>query len=244
MNKDLSSFLDKTLFLKNIKCLFCDNELDKDSRYCTCDKCFAKLPFLTGKVCKYCGEPIDSMADYCMRCKTHIDRDFDIARAVFLYQGDIAKAIKNLKYFEKKYYSEYLSAFLFDLYIREGFECDVVIPAPMSPKSLKTRGFNQVELLCESFKKAGLNVNNNCIAKVTETENQANLGFKERQSNLAGAFKVTDKHAIENKRILLVDDIFTTGATCSEISQTLKKAGAAYVCVVTLCHEMPKNRTN
>ena len=118
VKKKIGEFLDRTLFVKDIKCIFCGAELPKDSRFCTCDKCFSKLPFLTGKVCKYCGEPIESQAEYCMQCKTHIDRNFDIARAVFLYRGVVAKAVKYLKYFGRKYYAEYLSAFLFGLYSR------------------------------------------------------------------------------------------------------------------------------
>ena len=244
MNKKFRNFLTNTLYMKDIKCLYCERELDKDSRYCVCDDCLGTLPFITGKVCEYCGEPIQSLATYCMRCKTHIDRGFDKARAMFLYRNQISKAIKDLKYFGKKYIAEYLSNFLYDVYIRDGFDDDIVIPAPISEKGLKNRGFNQTELLCESFAKNGFEVNNTCVVKDKETENQAKLNFKERQTNLLGAFKVVDKNAIKNKNVLLVDDIFTTGATVSEISFALKKAGAKRVDVITLCHEMPENATN
>ena len=244
MNKKVREALAKTIFMKDIKCLFCGKELDFDSRYCTCDECIKMLPFLRGKVCKYCGEPIKSNATYCMRCKTHIDRGFDSARAEFLYLGCIKDAIINLKYFGKKYYAEYLSNFLYDVYVREAMNCDLVIPAPISKKSLKQRGFNQTELLCSAFEKHGLVVNTSAVRKVLETENQAALNFKDRQTNLTGAFKVVDKAAVKNKNILLIDDIFTTGATVSEISFTLKKAGAKRVDVITLCHDLPSDVTN
>ena len=244
MNKSIRKFLTKTLFIKDIKCLFCGKELDFDSRYCTCDDCIKTLPFLRGKVCKCCGEPIKSKATYCMRCKNHIDRGFDSARAEFLYFGQIKNAIINLKYSGNKYYAEYLSNFIFDVYVRENLNCDVVIPAPISKNSLKQRGFNQTELLCDAFEKQGLNVNYKCLQKVLETENQANLNFKDRQTNLNGAFKVVNKETVKNKNVLLVDDIFTTGATVSEIAFTLKKAGAKRVDVITLCHDMPTNATN
>ncbi len=244
MNKELRNFLAKTLFIKDIKCIFCGKELDFDSRYCTCDECIKSLPFLRGKVCKCCGEPIKSMATYCMRCKNHIDRGFDSARAEFLYSGQIKNAIINLKYSGNKYYAEYLSAFMYDVYVRENIKCDIVIPAPISKNSLKHRGFNQAELLCEEFEKHGIKINNECLQKVLETENQAVLNFKDRQTNLNGAFKVVDKGAIKNKNVLLIDDIFTTGATASEISFTLKKAGAKRVDVITLCHDLPSKATN
>lgn len=238
MNKKVRKFLTSTIFIKDIKCLFCGKELDKDSRYCACDECLNSLPFLRGKVCKYCGEPIKSLATYCVRCKKHIDRGFDIARAEFLYSGKIKDAILNFKYYGNKYYAEYLSNFLLDVYVRNNFDADVVIPAPISAKSLKVRGFNQTELLCASFEDYGLAINKSCIKKVLETENQANLNFKDRQTNLVGAFKVIDKNAVKNKNVLLIDDIFTTGATVSEISFALKKAGAKRVDVITLCHDM------
>ena len=244
MNKKVRNFLTKTLFIKDIKCLFCGNELDIDSRYCACDACIKSLPFLRGKVCKCCGEPIKSKATYCIRCKNHIDRGFDSARAEFLYEGQIKNAIINFKYFGNKYYAEYLSNFIYDVYVRENLNCDLVIPAPISKKSLKQRGFNQTELLCEAFESNGLEVNNKCLQKFMETENQAVLNFKDRQTNLNGAFKVVDKKAVKNKNILLVDDIFTTGATATEISFTLKKAGAKRVDVITLCHDMPTDVTN
>ena len=241
MNKRFREFLARTLFLKDIKCLFCGCELETYSKYCVCDRCLKTLPFLRGKVCAKCGEPIKSKADLCVRCKTYSDRGFDVARAEFLYDDVIADAIKELKYFGKKYYAEYLSNFLIDVFVRNNFDCDVVIPAPMSSRAEKTRGFNQVELLCKSFEDVGFTVNKNVVAKVLETQNQVVLSFKDRQTNLVGAFKVLDRDAIKNKNVLLVDDIFTTGATVSEISSVLKKAGANKVCVITLCHEVIKN---
>ncbi len=244
MNKKLREFLTSTIFIKDIKCLFCGKELDKDSRYCVCDECLLSLPFLDTKVCKKCGEPIKSQARYCMRCKNHVDRGFDKARAVFLYAGKIKDVIINLKYFGNKYYAEYLSNFLFDLYQKENFSADVVIPAPISKKSFKTRGFNQAELLCDSFAKNGIEVNCTCVQKVLETQNQVKLDFKDRQTNLIGAFKVVDKNAVKNKNVLIVDDIFTTGATVCEIAGVLKKAGAKNVDVLTLCHQMPDGVTN
>ena len=114
----------------------------------------------------------------------------------------------------------------------------------MNVKSLKKRKFNQVELLCNVFEQNGLEVNTTCVVKNKETENQAKLNFKDRQTNLVGAFKVVEKDKIKNKNVLLIDDIFTTGATVSEISFVLKKAGAKRVDVITLCHELPQGVTN
>ena len=244
MNEKIRRFLTSTLFVKDIKCIFCDRELDKSSKYCVCESCLSKLPYISCKVCKKCGEPIESMAEFCMRCKNHVDRGFDKARAQFLYKDEIAKAVKDMKYYGKKYLYEYLSKFVYDVYVRENFSADVVIPVPISIKSLKGRGFNQAELLCKTFAENGVEVNFNCVQKIKETQNQAKLNFADRQTNVIGAFKVVDKNAVKNKNVLVVDDVFTTGATVSELANILKKSGAKRVDVITLCHEMPDGATN
>ena len=83
VKKVLKNLAVKTLFLKDIKCLCCDAELEKSSRYCMCDICHSNLPNIVDKVCKKCGEPIKSLADFCMKCKNNVDRNFDVARALF-----------------------------------------------------------------------------------------------------------------------------------------------------------------
>ena len=130
---------------------------------------------------------------------------------------------------------------MYDLYLSSFKKCDLVIPAPMSKKSLNRRGFNQAELLCDSFEKHGIKIERDCVVKALETENQATLSFEERQTNLVGAFKVIKKDIVKNKNVLFVDDIFTTGATASEVSMALKKAGAKSVDVLTLCHSLPND---
>lgn len=244
MNQKIRAFLQNTIFLRDIKCIVCGAELETESKYCICKSCFSKLPFINGKVCKSCGEPIKSLAQYCLHCKNHIGRGFDKARAVFFYEGEIAKLIKDIKFFGKQYIAEYLSIFLLNKYIEEGFDCDLVIPAPISKKSEKARGFNQSLLLCSAFKSIGLSVYADCLEKAIETQNQVGLNFKDRQTNLCGAFKVKNKNVIKGKNVLVVDDIYTTGATVGEIAETLKKSGANKVFVLSLCHEMLKSATN
>lgn len=239
MKKIISKFFDNTLFLKDIKCIFCDDELDHFSPYCACETCLRSLPFNRQKVCQKCGEPLYSLANYCMRCKNSADRGFDVARAPFLYDGKIKQSVWAMKYYGKKYLAEYLSRFLYDEYVLDNLKCDLVIPVPLTAKKLAQRGYNQSELLCKCFLDAGLEVDTTSLIKNQNTKNQMELGYKDRQTNLAGAFAVTDKNKIKGKKILLVDDIMTTGATASEIARVLKKAKANSVSVLTLCHEMP-----
>ena len=179
-----------------------------------------------------------------MKCKNHVDRGFDRARACLLYRDNVRKAVKDLKYNGKKYFAEYLSKFLLDKYYAENLNCDLIIPVPITEKRIKERGFNQSELLCKSFIDAGLKVDTTSVIKHKNTENQVNLNYKERQENIVDAFKVVDKMAVKDKTILLIDDVYTTGATTGEIARVLKNAGAFKVFVLTLCHEMPEKATN
>ena len=244
IKNSIKNFATKTLFVSGIKCICCGDELSTDSRYSMCDKCHTDLPFITGKVCKKCGEPIKSLAEYCLKCKNHIDRNFDVARSVFLYAEEMRRLIINLKFNGKKYLADYLSWFLFDSYVLNGFDCNLVMPVPMHIKSLKRRGYNQQELLCSSFAKMGFEVDTTSVVKAVDTKTQVGLDFKQRQTNLTNAFKVVNKDKIKGKKILLIDDIYTTGATVSEVASVLKKAGVNSVSVLTLCHEVPENTSN
>lgn len=244
IKNSIKDFATKTLFLKGIKCVCCGEELLHDSRYSMCDDCHKNLPFITDKVCKKCGEPIKSLAEYCVRCKNHVDKGFDIARSAFLYDGEMRKLIIDLKFNGKKYLAEYLSWFLYDTYVLNGFDCNLVVPVPMHKNSLKRRGYNQQELLCDSFAQNGIEVDTTSVVKAIDTKTQVGLDFKQRQTNLNGAFKVVNKQKIKGKRVLIVDDIYTTGATVSEVANTVKKAGASSICVLTLCHQMTENTTN
>lgn len=235
----IKNFTNKTLFIAGIKCICCGEELAKDSKYSLCDSCYTSLPFITGKICKKCGEPVSSLADYCIKCKNHIDRNFTVARSMFLYDDIMRKLVINLKFNGKKYLARYLSWFMYDCYMLNDFNCDLVLPVPMHTKSLKKRGYNQQQLLCSAFELKGFNIDTTSVVKVLNTKPQVGLDFKQRQTNLTDAFKVVDKDKVKGKNILIVDDIYTTGATVSEVSKVLLKAGANSITVLTLCHEAP-----
>jgi ComF family protein len=111
---------------------------------------------------------------------------------------------------------------------------DLIVPVPISRQGLQKRGFNQTELLAKQISK-GLRVkmDSTVIRRVKETPSQTELSREEREKNLLCAFEVTDKKKIANKKILLVDDVYTTGSTGRECTRTLLRAGAAKVCIIT-----------
>ena len=131
---------------------------------------------------------------------------------------------------------------LADLELLENFREPVLIPIPLAPKRLRERGFNQAELLCKELLKLDksngiLAMANNVLAKPKDTIHQAHATNRTaRLKNLIGSFVVNNQELIENKNIILIDDITTTGATLSEARKILKQAGARKVIAFTVAH--------
>ena len=112
---------------------------------------------------------------------------------------------------------------------------DALLPVPLSRKRERERGFNQSLLLSQRFSQAtGLSLLENVLIRWRETPSQISLSKEERHRNVAEAFRIKDPERIQKRRLLLVDDILTTGATVNACAATLKEAGAASVCVLTL----------
>lgn len=238
-NSLLNKFLE-ALYPSQIKCIVCGCELDDNYTASVCPVCYAHLPKHSEKVCLKCGESLDSLANYCLNCKRSVNRYFSVARAPFLYDGQIIKLIHNLKYFGQKYVGEYLSEFLVEEYTLNKFNADLVVPIPLNSNRLKQRGYNQAETLCKSFgEKLGLKINNTNFIRTIDTPTQTALNKAERKKNLENAFKVIDKHIFKGKTILLIDDVYTTGATLEEASKTLLKSGVKSVVCLTLAHTLP-----
>lgn len=227
-------FIKELLFPKNTKCIICNEEIFIDNDFCICPSCTTKLPHIL-KGCEICGRKVIGESRVCEYCKNN-KYDFKIARACFYYTDIMHKVIYHLKYDNAKYLSPYLSKILYNYYsTSKDFEnIDIITCVPIHKNRLKKRGYNQSELLLESFIKTN-KVNINIIEKTKDTGSQTEKTYIERLTGLESAFVVTDKEIVKNKNILIIDDIFTTGATANSISKELKKSGAKSVKVLTLC---------
>lgn len=224
------------LFVKNIKCIVCKAELEEPNKYCMCEKCISKLPFNNGHICYKCGTSIVGSGSYCLSCKD-TQKDYEFARAPFIYSGAIKTLIYRLKYSSGKYLAPYLSEFILSEFIKTDWQIDLVVPVPLYIKREKRRGFNQAELLSVTFNSVlNLPISKDNLVRVKNTPTQTKLTKKERKTNLHKAFKVLDKKEFKNKNILLIDDVFTTGATNDECSKALIAAGAKNIYVLTLAH--------
>lgn len=222
----LSSFLD--LILPH-RCPFCDS-ISKGS---VCLGCTDAVRFISPPLCDICGVPFKSDAvkshtcGECMKKK----RYFSWARGVLIYSDASAKAIHRFKYNKDTTFSKSFGSIISGYPDLEGF--DVIIPVPLHIDRLRERGFNQSLLLARAVgKRHGIPVDPFLLKRTRWTEPQVNLSGKERKRNVKGAFEVPGN--VIGRSILLIDDVYTTGATVGECSKVLRKGGAKEVCVLTL----------
>jgi ComF family protein len=216
----LKKILD-SIYTDENNCIVCDIELKEKNRYGLCSRCEAIFPFNSGRTCVKCGKPIYDEAEYCMSCMNE-DRYFDRVCSPLIYKGQVEKLILNYKFYNKRYLAKYFVSFLVDEYLNKGINADLIIPVPLTESVKRERTFNQTELLATLLgERLKLPVDNNIIKKVKETKHQATLSGKERQENIKGAFELIGK--VKGKRVLIIDDILTTGATLSEVARVIRK---------------------
>ncbi|MGN0797085.1 MAG: ComF family protein [Christensenellales bacterium] len=225
----------QAIFVDKYNCINCGKELANPNRYGLCDECKSKIEFLYEDVCHKCGRREKSEADYCLTCQAH-ERHFLRNRSVCVYDGIAKSLIHRYKFGGKKYYCSYFANMLVDKYLDEGYDCDVVTSVPISKERARKRGYNQSQIVAKRLAEAlKLPYVGECIVKSKDNIEQAKLSGKEREENVLGVYKVIDKTAVKGKRVLVVDDVLTTGATMSEVARVLYKAGAQKVEGLTIC---------
>jgi ComF family protein len=211
-----------------------------------CDDCLSKVAYIKPTICRVCGKPRDKYfaGDLCEDCSKE-GMPFEIARSVVLYDGVIKEAIHKFKFEGKKALSPILGRFLVEHLDRGEIpvkKIDVVIPLPLSRKRFRQRGYNQTELLAKEISgHYSIDVDISSLKKVKDITPQFELSRVNRLLNIKGAFSCSP---LTGKNVLLIDDIYTTGATVREASGSLKAAGAKSVYVLTLARtvdpeEMP-----
>lgn len=204
-----------------------------------CPQCRSETRPLASPKCSCCGQPFASPAGEDHPCGSCITDPppFAAARAALLFEGNTRELIHQLKYGKRVILrrplallaAEQLDGFAMD------FRADLILPVPLHVKRLRQRGFNQAVLLAEMFAgRWGVKLSRNNLRRIRWTEPQVSLGAGERENNVKGAFALTCSQEIAAKRILLVDDVYTTGSTARECSRVLMKGGAAAVAVVTV----------
>lgn len=155
--------------------------------------------------------------------------------AAGLYGGPLATAIQRLKFGDRSDLARPLGELLRRLALERALEADVLVPVPLHPRRLAARGYNQSALLARRLAKTlDAQVDTASLVRRADGRAQLALSRSERQANLVGAFAVTDPRALFGRRVALVDDVVTTGATAAACADALLAAGASRVTVVAL----------
>lgn len=224
---------ERLLFVDDCNCIVCGKELSEKTRDGLCAECRKKMPFNDEKICDKCGRIIANEAEYCNTCQSR-ERYFGIARSCFVYEDEAVSLVYRLKFGGKRYLAKYMANIMADKYLQSGFVCDSVIAVPLSAKRKKQRGYNQSELIArELSRQLKLDYLCGAVIKKKDNEPQAKKGTFDRELNVAGVYEAADKEAVKGRRILIVDDVLTTGATASEVARVLLKAKAKSADVLT-----------
>ncbi len=159
---------------------------------------------------------------------------------LFKYEGKIREMIIDYKFNEKSYiYITFVKILLKSKKMLENIEnYDTIIPVPISGKRYKKRGYNQSYLLAKEIcKYANLNLESNCLYKIKNNVEQSSLNGFDRQENIKGAYGLRNMQILNNKKILLLDDVYTTGATVNECAKILSRANPSKIGVFTVAKD-------
>jgi ComF family protein len=203
-----------------------------------CSKCADDLPRLPSPHCPYCALPT-ARGEPCGRCLAHPPY-YDRTLAAFIYGFPLDKLVQSFKYGHRLALAAYFGRELARLALASVGEmaADLVVPLPLHPTRLRERGFNQaLELARPVATVLGLPLDPHICMRIRPTPAQAGLPWKKRAENMRHAFACT--RDLTGRRILLIDDVMTTGASLNECAHTLKRHGAAEVSLLVVARTLP-----
>jgi ComF family protein len=220
-------------------CRLCARPLGRPGERVVCRECLAGLAPRRGPVCLCCGRFLEGAGEdhLCGRC---LDRTppYAIHRSCGRYGGVLKDLILLFKYGRASILSRPLARFATEAHDAEDglwLGADLLVPVPLHPKRKRERGFNQSQALAKELARLrGLRILDGCLVKVRNAPPQTSLEATGREENARGAYAVKRASRVEDKVLILVDDVFTTGSTLGECSLVLMRAGAREVRALTL----------
>jgi ComF family protein len=203
-----------------------------------CETCIIDFQSGHDKKCNRCGEAVsnNSQRQSCKACEK-FEKSFNKVRFVGLYQGTYKQLIHLYKFKNKRLLAKPFSDLLEQklLYCQNDlFPIDIIAPVPLHISRLRERGFNQVLMILWQWRDYLSKIEPKLLIRKQSTQSQTTLTREERLINMRSVFQLNPESSVQGKRILLVDDVYTTGATVHGCAQVLMDGGAACVNVLTL----------
>lgn len=198
-----------------------------------CDQCYTRLRWIEPPLCSGCGQPISVDGQLCRTCTTSAE-DSCYTVAVVQFAEPIRPAIYALKYGRERGVAKALAKIMVRGWQAWAQPVDMVIPIPLHPERYRWRGFNQsAEIAAYFTQAAGIALSTDALYRTVQTKSQVGLKRSARQQNVQNAFEANPA-IVKRKRVLLIDDVCTTGATINSAAKALRHAGAATVSAYTL----------
>lgn len=224
-----------------IRCPVCGKIRPYGGAY-VCSSCEKELSYVSQPVCMRCGKELDSGErwngkEYCADCLRQ-QRDFSGGIALLNYNDAAKKIMAKLKYQNKREYAAFLADEMAKRHGRQILRLapELLVPVPVHQTRRRERGYNQAELLAEKLgRRLGIPVKKGWLIRIENTKAQKQLGYNERQRNEKKAFGiVAGRHTDGIKTVMLVDDIYTTGATAQACTDVLLEAGVQKVYLISM----------
>lgn len=220
----------------DLYCICCGKIIDGSRTYRLCNECMDSVKWAGERVCSKCGKRLSDLdpGTVCFSCREHphiFDRGYTCAE----YGTHERAIVFSLKYGGRSDIAPVIGGIMADrmlaLYSADELVCmyDIVLPVPLHHRRKLARGYNQAALIAENFSRiAGIECDDGILRRVKETHMMRSLTPDQRRDNIRGAFEVRKHRAgeLRGKSILIIDDIYTTGATIDEIASVLRTAGA------------------
>ena len=202
-----------------------------------CRECYEILPFVGEITCYQCGKTLsDEEAEYCQDCSEN-NHSFKKNVAILEYKGQARACMAALKYKNRRDYAEFFAEELVRRYGDEitNWGIEAILPVPVHARKRRVRGYNQAEILAKEIgRRMKLPVYSGLLVRTKYTKPQKNLTGLERGNNVKNAFLVTEDR-VKLKKVMMVDDIYTSGATIDECSVTLQQHGVEKVYAACIC---------
>lgn len=225
-------------FIYPAQCRVCEKVIGIESISYVCDSCCENIDYIVPPWCEICGIP--NTENVCIDCATNPPQ-YGKLRTIGNYRGALQQLIHLYKFEKRTNLVKYLVQLIITNFPNDLTldEYDYILPIPIHKRRLRERGFNQTVLLADHISKQSNNpILTNALIREKNTSPQSSLDREARQTNIIGAFALRRSEIIRNKKILVLDDVYTTGATVREVVKVLWTADPMDIDVLTLARAL------